>query len=177
MGYPAKQPLLQVPAWFARQKHAGSPLLLPVNFSVAGLHPGLFATCQQVVEPEHVDVDDEQDKARPHEQQSETSECEKQILGMANAPVKTASYHPSLPEFGIVKLNSTQDEADQTKQKDQAAYAWKNFRREVGQEKSWQPRDGWKAERPREQRAVHRVIVEGEGSDHEEHFQRDEQIS
>src|SRR6266446_54583 len=176
VAYPAKQPLLQVPARFARQKHPSSPLLLTVNLSVAGLHPTLFATRQQVVEPEHIDVNDEQDKARPHDQQSETSQCKKQILRMPNAFVKTASYHPSPPEFGIVKLKSTQDEANQTEQENQPPDAWKNFRREMRQKERWQPCRSRKAERPGEQRAIDRVVVEGEGSDHEEHFQRDKQV-
>jgi hypothetical protein len=42
---------------------------------------------------------------------------------MPNALVKTASYHPSPPEFGVVQLKSTQDEADQTEQDDQPAHA------------------------------------------------------
>src|SRR6266852_4051911 len=174
--YPAKQALLQVPARFARQKHPSSPLLLTVSLSVAGLHPSLLATCQKVVEPKHIDIDDEHDKARPHDQQSETSECEKQILRMPNAFVKTASYHPSPPEFGIVKLKSTQDEANQTEQKNQPPDAWKNFRREMRQKERWQPCRSRKAERPGEQRAIDRVVVQGEGSDHEEHFQRDKQV-
>src|SRR6266581_4336754 len=68
--YPAEQPPLQMAARFPRQEHPSSPLLLTVSLSVAGLHPTLFASCQQVVEPEHLDVDDEQDKARPHDQES-----------------------------------------------------------------------------------------------------------
>src|SRR6266436_7936313 len=92
VAYPAKQPLLQVPARFARQKHPSSQLFLTGNLSVAGIHPTLFATCQQVVEPEHVDVNDQQDKARPHDKQSETSECEKKKLGKENALEKKAYY-------------------------------------------------------------------------------------
>src|SRR6266852_6843910 len=163
--YPAKQALLQVPARFARQKHPSSPLLLTVSLSVAGLHPSLLATRQKVVEPKHIDIDDEHDKARPHDQQSETSECEKQILRMPDALVKTASYHPSPPEFGIVKLKSTEDEADQAKQKDKPADAWKDFRGEVRQKESWQPCRSWDAERPSEHRTIDRVVVESERSD------------
>src|SRR5713101_4277115 len=177
VAYPAKQALLQVPARFPRQEHPSSPLLFTVGVSVAGLHPVLLATRQKVVEPKHIDVHNQQDEARPDDQQPETSEREEQILRMANALVKTASYRPSPLEFDIVKLKSTEDEADQTEQKDQPADAWKDFRREVRQKEGWQPCRSGKAERPREQRTIDRVIVEREGGGHEEHLQRDKQIS
>src|SRR5712691_11444844 len=99
MTYPAKQALLQVPTRFPRQKHPSSPLLFTVGVSVAGLHPTLLATRQKVVEPKHIDINDEQDNARPHDQQPETSEREEQILRMPNALVKAAAYHTSPPEF------------------------------------------------------------------------------
>jgi hypothetical protein len=115
--------LLQILSGFPRQKHPSSPLLLTIGFSIAGLHPTLLATRQKVVEPKHIDINDEQDKARPQDQQPKTSESEKQVLGMSNALVKAALYHASPPEFGVVKLKSTQGEADQTEQEDQPAQA------------------------------------------------------
>jgi hypothetical protein len=52
-------------------------------------HSVLLATRQKVVEPKHVDIHDEQDEARPHDQQPETRDREKQILRMANSLVKS----------------------------------------------------------------------------------------
>src|SRR6266702_5145803 len=70
VAYPAKQALLQVPARFPRQEH-------PVGVSIVALHPTLLATRQKVVEPKHIDINDEQDKARPQDQQPEISDCQK----------------------------------------------------------------------------------------------------
>src|SRR2546428_13554455 len=95
---------------------------------------------------------------------------------MPNALVKAALHYASATELGIVELKSTQDKADQPEQEDQRADTWENFGREVRQKEGWQPCRSWEVERPREQRPVDRVIVEREGSDHEEHFQRDEQV-
>src|SRR5207245_9342605 len=98
--------LLPVPGRVPAQVHATSPLLLKAALSIAGVHPTLLATRQKVVEPKHMDINAEQEKARPHDQQPKTSECEKQVLRMPNAFVKTPAYHPSPLEFGIVKLKS-----------------------------------------------------------------------
>src|SRR2546425_11766916 len=108
MTYPAKQALLQVPARFPRQKHPSSPLLLTVGFSIAGLHPTLLATRQKVVEPKHIDINDEQDKARPHDQQPETGDCEKEILRMSNALFCALHQVVLLRSLGIAGARRTE---------------------------------------------------------------------
>src|SRR5215470_20440780 len=102
IAYPPKQALLQSPTRFSRQKHRSQLPFLTIRLSVPSFHSALLATRQKVVEPKHVDVNDEQNEARPHDQQPETCDCEKQILRMANVLVKGALNDPSPPEFGVV---------------------------------------------------------------------------
>src|SRR5215469_8616629 len=117
IAYPPKQALPQSPTRLPRQKHPSPLPLLAIPLAIASFHPALLATRQKVVEPKHVDVNDEQDEARPHDQQPETRDREKQILRMANVLVKGALNDPSPPEFGVVQLNSARDESDQPSKK------------------------------------------------------------
>src|SRR5260370_29162170 len=114
--YPTKRSPHQASARFTWQKHRGSLHLLVVDLPVAGLDPTLFASRQQVIEPKHIDVGEEQDESCPDNQQPQASQAQKQILGMANALVEAGLYNAALPELGVVKLKGTQEETDQTQQ-------------------------------------------------------------
>src|SRR5258708_6873230 len=68
--YPTKKSPRQVSPWFTWQKH-GSPLhLLAVDLPIACLDSTLFAACENVIKPEHIDVNNKQDETRQNEKKT-----------------------------------------------------------------------------------------------------------
>src|SRR5258707_6648987 len=85
--YPTKQSPHQVSARFTWQKHGSSLHLLAVDLPIAGLDSTLFASRQQVIEPKHIDIGEEQNEAWADDQQPEAGKTQQQIISIANETV------------------------------------------------------------------------------------------
>src|SRR5262249_53325738 len=84
---------LQETARLARQEPPGLLFYFPVGVAEANLHPIFLAPRQNIIKPEHVDIDNKEDETRPGNQQPETSDSEKKVLRMADSFVETARHH------------------------------------------------------------------------------------